>query len=248
MTEEDSKTNQNDEQDQQEFDWPPLESNPEVLTDYLHQIGLAPAYAIGEVFSFDEELLAFLPQPIYGVIVALERLEDGDKSKEGDSSYPIPFYMKQTESLDNACGIVACLHAILNSNNSTNNSMIRPDSVLSQFQAATAHQAPAERARALEDDRAFRTVHQKFALKGQSAAITSDQSQVRHHYVAFVVVRNNNNGHDQLVELDGTKQGPHVVQDNCSDVLRGTIAAIRKRLAEGKISEQLSMMTLHACE
>ena len=56
------------------FKWPPLESNPEIFTDYLHKIGLSPAYAIGEVFGFEEDLLAFLPQPVYAIIVNLEIL------------------------------------------------------------------------------------------------------------------------------------------------------------------------------
>ena len=53
------------------FHWPPLESNPEVFTTYMQSIGLANTWAIGEVFGFDEELLAFLPQPILAVIVAI---------------------------------------------------------------------------------------------------------------------------------------------------------------------------------
>lgn len=58
----------------EKFKWPPLESNPEVFTDYLHKIGLDPSVAVGEVFGFDEELLAFLPQPIFAVILNVEIL------------------------------------------------------------------------------------------------------------------------------------------------------------------------------
>ena len=77
---------------------------------------MSPEWAIGEVFGFDEELLAFLPQPIVGVIVAVERLKkDEDRAKgSADNTGIVPFYMKQTEVLDNACGIIACLHAVLN--------------------------------------------------------------------------------------------------------------------------------------
>lgn len=50
-----------DEEEKQQFNWPPLESNPEVFTEYLHKIGMSNKWAIGEVFGFDEELLAFLP-------------------------------------------------------------------------------------------------------------------------------------------------------------------------------------------
>ena len=47
-----------------QFEWPPLESNPEIFTNYMRDIGMSKDWAIGEVFGFDEELLAFLPQPI----------------------------------------------------------------------------------------------------------------------------------------------------------------------------------------
>lgn len=48
-------------EDDELFQWPPLESNPEVFTDYLTNIGLSKEWTIGEVFGFDEELLAFIP-------------------------------------------------------------------------------------------------------------------------------------------------------------------------------------------
>ena len=43
------------------FKWPPLEGNPEIFSSYMKEIGVSDAWAIGEVFGFDEELLAFLP-------------------------------------------------------------------------------------------------------------------------------------------------------------------------------------------
>ena len=67
----------------------------------------------------------------------------------------------------------------------------------------------------------------------------SDQSGVKHHFVCFVVKDG------KLIELDGTKQGPNVIGES-DDVLRGTIKEIQKRLADGEISESLSMMTLNA--
>ena len=42
------------------FSWPALESNPEIFTNYMYKVGLSEKWAIGEVFGFDEELLAFL--------------------------------------------------------------------------------------------------------------------------------------------------------------------------------------------
>ena len=141
--------------DRQDFDWPPLESNPDVFNDYLHQVGLAESFAVGEIYGFDEDLLAFVPQPVYGVIVALEKVEK--QHNVGDDSYLIPFYMKQAGTLDNACGIIACLHAILNVAATSEPSIIMTDSVLHQFQALTATQTPTERCHSLEKNLDFRT-------------------------------------------------------------------------------------------
>ena len=249
-------------QETTEFDWPPLESNPDVLTEYLHQIGLSDGFAIGEVYGFDEDLLALVPQPVYAVMVALERTkekqhDDGDNdpgtttTAEDDvvvsATQPPPFYMKQEGTLDNACGIIACLHAIYNQPSAAVDAMMAPHSVLAQFQTATADQTPHERGRALEQNQQFRTVHRAFAQQGQSAAILRDQDQVKYHYVAFVVWQG------QLYELDGTRpQGPRRIESpqqpagsSDIDVLRGAIAEIQKRLTAGQITERLSILTLN---
>ena len=44
---------------------------------------------------------------------------------------------------------------------------------------------------------------------------------MRHHFIAFVV-----NDKNQLVELDGLKQGPNIIEEGCEDVLRGAIKEI----------------------
>lgn len=43
------------------FEWPPLESNPEVFTDYMHTVGLSKDWIINECFGLDEECLSFVP-------------------------------------------------------------------------------------------------------------------------------------------------------------------------------------------
>lgn len=222
------------------FSWPPLESNPEVFTSYLHSIGLSPSFAIGEVFGFDEELLAFLPQPVLGVIVCYERLipksdyRQQDKGSADDYD-KVLYYMHQSKKLDNACGIIACLQAIFNC------PVIDLDksSVLGKFRERTLNCTPQERCEELERDTDFQTIHKRFASKGQSAAITSGQDKVKHHFIAYTL-----NIEGKLVELDGTKLGPVIVGD-CSDLLRGSIKEIMEKLERKEISESLSMMTLN---
>ena len=73
--------------------------------------------------------------------------------------------------------------------------------------------------------------------------MSGNQAEVKHHFVAFVV-----NAAKQLIELDGTKHGPLVIEEGCEDVLRGSIKEIQKRLAAGEISESMSMMTLNSAQ
>ena len=154
------------EEAKQTFDWPPLESNPEIFTSYMHKIGLDPANAVGEVFGFDEELLAFLPQPIHAVIVNFERLkkdEDKTKGDEGNNGL-VDFYMKQSGTLDNACGVIACLHGVLNTD-----VPVKADTILAKHKAATAGMTPEERCTALESNNEFKEAHAASAGEGGSA-------------------------------------------------------------------------------
>eukprot|EP00970_Alexandrium_tamarense_P011334 scaffold2449_cov188-Alexandrium_tamarense.AAC.32 len=232
-------TDQSPPDGEKKFSWPPLESNPDVFTEYLHTIGLSKSIAIGEVFGFDEDLLAFLPQPVLGVIVCFERLikrtEDCSKGSADDND-KVTYYTKQSKQLDNACGIIACIHAVFNSPVVE----VDPNSVLGNFRARTLALTPEERCVALENDHDFKTVHKKYASKGQSREITSNQSAVKHHFIAYVL-----NGEGQLVELDGTKLGPVVVGDCGGDLLRGSIREVQGKLERKEISESLSMMTLN---
>ena len=61
--------------------------------------------------------------------------------------------MKQSGTLDNACGIIACLHAALNN---LDNVTLTPDSILDKFYQANKDKNPAERCAALENDQAFK--------------------------------------------------------------------------------------------
>jgi hypothetical protein len=99
---------------------------------------------------------------------------------------------------------------------------------------------PEEKATFLENFQEFKEEHRTYAMKGESQhALT--QKDVKHHYIAFVL-----NQRGQLVELDGRKKGPHIVQDNCADVLRGAISEIQRRLENGEYSQSCSVMTLNA--
>jgi len=56
---------QEQQQQKKKKKWAPLESNPELMNKYLEKSGLANAadYQFCEVFGFDDDLLAMVPQP-----------------------------------------------------------------------------------------------------------------------------------------------------------------------------------------
>ena len=231
--------------EKKKFSWPPLESNPDVFTTYLQSIGLPTTFSIGEVFGFDEELLAFIPQPVLGIIVCYERLIPKSEYREQDRGAAedyekVLFYMHQSKALDNACGIIACIHAVFNSPVVS----MDEESVLGKFRTSTEQSSPKERCDALEKNVEFQKIHKQHASKGQSRTIDSDQSKVKHHFIAYTLCKEGKN----LVELDGTKAGP-VILGNCGgDVLRGSIREVKGKLERGEISESLSMMTLNLHE
>ena len=143
--------------------------------------------------------------------------------------------MKQTGTLDNACGIVACLHAIMNHSTQI---PLNVDSVLDKFAKDTKELDPDARATYLEGFTDFKEEHKSFAGQGQTAP-PSGADKVNHHFVAFI-----KNGSNQLIELDGTKDGPAIIEEGCEDLLKSVSKELQRRLADGAITESLSLMAL----
>ena len=222
------------------FNWPPLESNPEIFANYMKQCGLPDNWTFGEIYGFEEDLLAFVPQPVLAVIVNAEFLKKTEDREKGDMNVANEYYMKQTGVLDNACGVIACIHAILNCLGDGDKKIkLTEGSTLAKFLAAAKDKTPDERATALENFEGFQTVHRDFAAQGQSNQ-AGEQSEVKHHFTAFIV-----NSAGQLIELDGCKKGPLVIKEGCEDVLRGAVGEMQRRLGAGEVSEALSMMTIN---
>lgn len=58
------------------FEWPPLESNPEIFTEYMHSVGLPQDWIVSEVFGLDDDSLSFVPKPVIAVIATFESIND----------------------------------------------------------------------------------------------------------------------------------------------------------------------------
>ncbi|ETV84177.1 hypothetical protein H257_03463 [Aphanomyces astaci] len=215
-----------------EFSWPPLESNPEVFTEYLYQLGLPSDWFVGEVFGLDDDSLGFVPRPVVAVIVTFESLK---KETDAVAAAKADFFMKQSPKLDYACGVIACIHSVLNSLDSIT---LVENSILEKYYRATKTQSPADRATTLENMTEFQEVHTSYASLGQSSVPTAEDD-VKHHFVTFV-----QNALGQLIELDGLKKGPVVVNAESSDILKDTAAVIQARIEAGVYSDSLAVLTL----
>ncbi|ALC39373.1 Uch [Drosophila busckii] len=184
--------------------WTPLESNPEVLTKYIHKLGVSPAWAVTDVIGLDDELLACLPNPVKAIIFLFpisdayekHRAEEHERIKTGAEPQKHPedlFYMRQFTH--NACGTVALIHSVAN-----NKDIEIVGGVLKTFLEKGAKMSPEERGEALEKDKEFTEDHQTLAQEGQTNA--ADFETVIHHFITFV------NKENTLYELDGRKSYP----------------------------------------
>lgn len=84
----------------------------EIFTEYMQKLGLPETWGFSEMYGFDEELLGMIPQPVIGVILNAEYKVKNPAAGSLDTTSE--YYMKQTSKLDNACGVIACLHSIYN--------------------------------------------------------------------------------------------------------------------------------------
>ena len=76
------------------FEWPPLESNPDIFSEYLHSVGLPNEWTVLECFGLDDECLSFVNKPTLAVIANIERTKKEDDKAKGDASVEANFYMK----------------------------------------------------------------------------------------------------------------------------------------------------------
>ncbi|KAJ2778240.1 Ubiquitin carboxyl-terminal hydrolase isozyme L3 [Coemansia javaensis] len=216
--------------------WVPLESSPEAMTAMVHRVGVDAAVGFSDVWGLDDEMLAMVPQPVRA-LVFLFPAGDGyaaARSREIEAAAapvsPNVWFMKQT--IGNACGTMAILHALANVQRD-----VAIGGALAGFFAETAALPPAERAAALERNGAIAASHAESAAQGQTAAPAADAA-VEHHYAAFVVVDGD------LYELDGTLPGP-VNHGPATDVLRDGARAIQARIrALGDGAQTFSVIAL----
>jgi len=199
--------------------WPPVESNPEVLTKLGEAIGLNTAeWALTDVFGLDEELLAMLPQPVIGLILLFPSASKTsvDTAKQNAALEKQIFFIKQVYELDDACGTIALIHSITNiylngKNNDNSFNAEYSRTILAQGDNNVLlnyinnnngdDKTPEDKGVALANNKDILKYHSSFAEQGQTQGIPQGVSS-KHHFVAFININNH------VFELDGCKPFP----------------------------------------
>ncbi|CAH8558164.1 unnamed protein product [Schistosoma rodhaini] len=162
--------------------WIPLEANPQVLNEYMNKLGVVEeSWKFIDIFSLDDDMLAFVPEPVISLLFLypLETpIENASLGVEDNSSKVV--LIKQT--VGNACGTIALLHAIVNNKQKLS---IKDGSFLSSVLEEFENKTPAERGLILESKKEISALHEKSALEGQTEAPNAE-SKTNLHFVCFV--------------------------------------------------------------
>ncbi|KAG6480386.1 hypothetical protein ZIOFF_063886 [Zingiber officinale] len=212
---------------QQAKRWLPLEANPDVMNQFIWGLGVPEDQVeFNDVYGLDDELLLMVPKPVLAVLFLFPsstqdeagKVEDQEQASEKLSKElnANVYFLKQT--VDNACGTIAVLHAIGNVNSRIK---LAENSFLDRFFKSTARLDPFESAAFLEKDREMEDAHSLAATAGDTQA----SSVVNEHYVCFTCVDG------ELYELDGRKSkplshgptSPHTLLQDAAKVIKGMI-------------------------
>jgi hypothetical protein len=159
--------------------WAALESNPDVLSKFCRKMGVGEQFEVVDVLGVDPDLLSFVPQPVLSLILLFpSRNSDGSRVREklDVEKHELAdkvFFLKQIEGhLDNACGTIAMIHAILN--NKELLGLTDGSSPLEKFLEETSGMSYEERGRHLDNFRPVAEVHNSLVEEGQSRVQSSD--------------------------------------------------------------------------
>ncbi|KAK4530270.1 hypothetical protein CCYA_CCYA03G1127 [Cyanidiococcus yangmingshanensis] len=209
--------------------WVPLESNPDLWNEYMHELGVEgerPFFT--DVLSLTEALET-VPQPVHALVVCFP-LGEREPISPVTTVQPQVCYYFCAQTVNNACGTMALLHALLN-NRERASIRIRPGSVLAALIAQleeSPEATPLERADFLESQEALAAAHTAFASAGQTVAPPAE-ADTDMHFVALV----RDCSGQRLLELDGRKRGPIVHGTTSGDTfLADACALVREKFVQ----------------
>lgn len=186
--------------------WFPLESNPELINDYIQKLGFdTSVYEFCDVFSTEDWALEMIPGPVSAVLL-LYPITDKTTKDEANDNIALDaiedkvWFTKQR--IGNACGTIGLLHAIMNAPEGLR--AFPPDSWLAKFsEDCPIALSPIAKAERLESDQDISKLHDDATSStANSTSRGNIEDEVETHFVALVHIDG------ELYELDGRKNGP----------------------------------------
>ncbi|XP_052400837.1 ubiquitin carboxyl-terminal hydrolase isozyme L1 isoform X1 [Carassius gibelio] len=168
----------------------------QMLNKVLSKLGVGSSWHFVDVLGLEDESLSGVPSPCCAMMLLfpLTQQHEDFRSKQSVDDSKSVYFLKQT--VVNSCGTVGLVHAVANNQDSID---FDSDSALKKFLKATSGMSAAERAKELEQNKAFQETHDAVADEGPCPP---EGDKVNFHFITFVNV----NG--QLYELDGRMDGP----------------------------------------
>jgi ubiquitin carboxyl-terminal hydrolase L3 len=186
--------------------WIPLESNPEVMNEFLTKIGVPDKLQICDIFGFEPELLDMVPKPVKAVLLCFPVSPQSEDFRTAQVARIIetgqelpPGVWFTTQTIGNACGTIGLLHAV--GNNLDVLGSLNEGSWANKFFTNSLDADAESRAALLQADDSIAEVHAEAAQQGQGA-VPDRPEDCMLHFVCFV----EKGGH--LLELDGRKPFP----------------------------------------
>ncbi|KAJ5738273.1 hypothetical protein N7493_001428 [Penicillium malachiteum] len=194
-----------------------IESEPALFNVMLREFGVK-GVKVQEVVSLDEEMMAFLNQPIYGLIFLFRWREDDSENQEAICPDGLWF---ANQTANNACASVALLNIVNNIPN------IDLGENLQHFKDFTKDFTPALRGDAINNFEFVKRIHNSFARKmdilnadlqlrseskskKRSKGQDDNETDGSFHFIAFMPAMG------QLWKFDGLERQPQAL-GKCSE-------------------------------
>lgn len=195
----------------------PLESNPEIFNALAEKLGLSPILGFHDVYSIsDPDLMAFLSQPVYGVIMLFPITEGYENHRKETDRLSNPYdssklndvkWFKQT--IGNGCGLYALLHMLLNlPDDFILENLVLKRFILSKLNPSISIEETSSLVEALEQSI---QLDENYGSKGQTEAPDA-AVQITLHFITFIKGKDNH-----LYELDGRRSGPVDLGESVDD-------------------------------
>ncbi|KAH3757158.1 ubiquitin carboxyl-terminal esterase L3 [Pelomyxa schiedti] len=181
--------------------WVALESNPEVMNEFIYNLGVSRKWSFTDCYSISPDQLAFVPSPCVALLLVYpwrkidERTRPLPETSREEAEGSV-YFMHQMVS--NACGSIAVVHALANNRDKIEIGR----GALSDFFEHTAAMNPHDRGESLGLCEGIAAAHDIVAKKGQTDY--TKHEKVNYHFICFV------HANGKLYELDGARPSPIV--------------------------------------